>query len=77
MNEGKIENRYIRKERQSHGMGGASRMVNLISLAQNMVADILDETLILEVTLFELAAGTPLLWEGQRGGELKWADERP
>jgi len=40
-------------------------MVNLTTLAPDIVAAILDETLPVEVTLFELAAGTPLLWEEQ------------
>ena len=31
------------------------------------VDDILDEALPLEITLFELAAGTPALWEEQWG----------
>jgi hypothetical protein len=43
-----------------------SRMVNLTTLAPDIVAAILDETLPPEVTLFDLAAGTPLLWEEQR-----------
>ena len=43
-----------------------SRMVNLTTLAPDIVAAILDETLPPEVTLFELASGTPLLWEEQR-----------
>jgi hypothetical protein len=43
-----------------------SRMVNLTTLAPDLVAAILDERLPPEVTLFELAAGTPLLWEEQR-----------
>ena len=47
-----------------------SRMVNLTTLAPDIVAAILDETLPAEVTLFELAAGTPALWEGQRGKPL-------
>jgi hypothetical protein len=42
-----------------------SRMVNLATLAPDIVAAILDDTLPPEVTLFELAAGTPLLWEEQ------------
>ena len=42
-----------------------SRMVNLTTLAPEIVAAILDETLPPEVTLFDLAAGTPLLWEEQ------------
>jgi hypothetical protein len=40
-----------------------SRMVNLPPLAPEIVAAILDETLPPEVTLFELAAGTPVVWE--------------
>ena len=44
-----------------------SRMVNLTTLAPDIVAAILDETLPSEVTLFELAAGTPVLWGEQRG----------
>jgi hypothetical protein len=40
-------------------------MVNLTTLAPDIVTAILDETLPPEVTLFELAAGTPALWEGQ------------
>ena len=45
-----------------------SRMVNLTTLAPDIVAAILDETLPPEVTLFELAAGTPVLWAEQWGG---------
>jgi len=44
-----------------------SRMVNLTTLAPDIVVAILDETLTSVVTLFELAAGTPLVWEEQRG----------
>jgi hypothetical protein len=44
-----------------------SRMVNLTALAPDIVAAILDETLPSEVTLFELAAGTPLMWAEQWG----------
>ena len=44
-----------------------SRMVNLTTLAPDIVAAILDETVPPEVTLFDLAAGTPLLWEEQWG----------
>lgn len=43
-----------------------SRMVNLTTLAPDIVAAILDETLPSEVTLFDLASGTPLLREEQR-----------
>jgi len=41
-------------------------MVNLTTLAPGIVAAILDETLPSEVTLFDLASGTPLLWDEQR-----------
>ena len=44
-----------------------SRMVNLTTLAPDIVTAILDETLPPELTLFELAAGTPLMWEEQWG----------
>jgi hypothetical protein len=44
-----------------------SRMINLTTLAPDIVAAILDETLPPEVTLFELAAGTPVLWGEQWG----------
>jgi hypothetical protein len=43
-----------------------SRMVNLTTLAPDIVAAILDETLPPDVTLFELAAETALLWEERR-----------
>ena len=42
-------------------------MVNLTTLAPDIVAAILDETLPAEVTLIELAAGTPVLWDEQWG----------
>jgi hypothetical protein len=45
--------------------GNLSCMVNLTTLAPDIVAAILDEALPPEVMLFELAAGTPLLWEKQ------------
>jgi len=44
-----------------------SHMVNLTTLVPDIVAAILDETLPPEVTLFELAAGTPVLWGEQWG----------
>ena len=50
-------------------------MVNLTTLAPDIVAAILDETLPPESTLFDLAAGTPLLWEEQRG-RVERIDER-
>ena len=44
-----------------------SRMVNLTTLAPDIFAAMLDETLPPEVTLLELAAGTPVFWEEQWG----------
>jgi len=44
-----------------------SRMVNLTTLSPDIVATILDESLPPGVTLFDMAAGTPLLWGEQRG----------
>jgi hypothetical protein len=46
-------------------------MVNLTTLAPDIVAAILDETLPPEGTLFELAAGTPLVWDEQRARVLQ------
>lgn len=43
-----------------------SRMVNLTTLAPDIVAAILDETLPDNVSLFDLAVDTPLSWEEQR-----------
>jgi hypothetical protein len=43
-----------------------SRMVNLTSLAPDIVAVILDDTLPINVTLFDIAVDPPALWEEQR-----------
>jgi hypothetical protein len=43
-----------------------SRMVNLATLAPDIVAAILDETLPPDLTLFEIAVDLPALWEVQR-----------
>lgn len=43
-----------------------SRMVNLTTLAPDIVAAILDDTLPNHISLFDLTSGTPLLWEEQR-----------
>ncbi|MEO8859252.1 MAG: LacI family transcriptional regulator [Burkholderiaceae bacterium] len=44
-----------------------SRMINLTTLAPEIQAAILDETLPDTVSLFDLASDTPLSWEEQRG----------
>lgn len=41
-------------------------MVNLITLAPDIVAAILDESLPPDLTLFDLAVDPPALWEKQR-----------
>ena len=43
-----------------------SRMVNLTTLAPDIVAAILDDALPNHVTLFDLAVDPPALWEDQR-----------
>ncbi len=53
-------------EREGMDRAYVSRMVNLTTLAPDIVAAILDETLPPEVTLFDLASGTPLSWDEQR-----------
>lgn len=42
-------------------------MVNLTTVAPDIVAAILSETLPLELTLFDLAVDPPELWEERRG----------
>jgi hypothetical protein len=44
-----------------------SRMVNLTTLAPDIVAAILDDALPNRVTLFDLAVDPPALWDEQRG----------
>jgi hypothetical protein len=60
--------RNLTEVAQLEGMDRAyvSRMVNLTTLAPDIVAAILDESLPDHVTLFDLASGTPLLWDEQR-----------
>lgn len=49
-----IDNRYV------------CRMVNLTTLAPDIVAAILDDTMPNHVTLFDLAVDSPALWDDQR-----------
>ena len=51
---------------ESEGMDRAdvSRMVNLATFALDVVVAFLDEAQALEVTMLDLASGTPLLWDG-------------
>ncbi len=43
-----------------------SRMVNLTTLAPDIVVAILDDALPNHITLFDLAVDPPVLWDGQR-----------
>ena len=60
--------RNLAEVAEMEGMDRAyvSRMVNLTTLAPDIVAAILDESLPDHVSLFDLASGTPLLWDEQR-----------
>jgi len=60
--------RNLAEVAEMEGMDRAyvSRMVNLTTLAPDIVAAILDESLPDHVTLFDLASATPLLWDEQR-----------
>lgn len=60
--------RSLAEAAEMEGMDRAyvSRMVNLTTLAPDIVAAILDESLPDHITLFDLASGTPLLWGEQR-----------
>ena len=53
-----------------------SRMVNLTTLAPDIVAAILDDALPNHLTLFDLAVDPPALWEGQRE-RVRSAPENP
>jgi len=60
--------RNLTEVAQIEGMDPAyvSRMVNLTTLAPDIIEAILNETLPDHVILFDLASGTPLLWDEQR-----------
>jgi len=58
----------LRENARKEGVDSSSvsRMVNLTTLAPEIVAAILDETLPLDVMLSDAAVATPALWEKQR-----------
>jgi hypothetical protein len=58
----------LRELARSEGVDSSyvSRMVNLTTLAPDIVATILDEALPPDLTLFDLAVDPPAPWEGQR-----------
>ena len=53
-------------EREGMDRAYVSRMVNLTTLAPDIVAATLDESPPPEVRLFDPGSGTPLLWDEQR-----------
>ena len=63
------EARSLREIARREGVDSSyvSRMVNLTTLAPDIVAAILDDALPNHITLFELAVDPPPLWEEQRG----------
>ena len=63
---GKVRNLAQIAEMEKMDPTYLSRIMNLTTLAPDIVAAILDETLPDHVTLFDLASGTPLLWDEQR-----------
>jgi hypothetical protein len=62
------EVRSLRELAQREGVDSSyvSRMVNLSSLAPDIVGAILDDALPNHITLFDLAVDPPALWEAQR-----------
>lgn len=58
--------RRPRKERRTALFLYVSRMVNLTTLAPDIVAAIVDDTLPNHVTLFDLAVDPPALWDEQQ-----------
>jgi len=63
---GKVRTLTELAEKKGLDRAYVSRLMNLTTLAPDIIADILDETLPSEITLFDLASGTPILWEDQR-----------
>ena len=63
---GKVANLAAIAKLENVDRSYVSRMVNLTTLAPDIQAAILDETLPDTVSLFDLAIDTPLSWENQR-----------
>ena len=63
---GKVANIAAIAKQENVDRSYISRMVNLTTLAPDIQAAILDETLPGSVSLFDLAVDTPLSWEEQR-----------
>lgn len=71
---GKVANLSEIAKQENLDRSYISRMVNLTTLAPDIVAAILDETLPENVSLFDLAVDTPLSWEEQRRRVAEAAD---
>ncbi|SDX10171.1 LacI family transcriptional regulator [Nitrosomonas communis] len=63
---GKVKSLKQIATREGVGSSYVSRMVNLTTLAPDIIASILDDTLPNHITLFNLAVDLPVLWEEQR-----------
>jgi hypothetical protein len=63
---GKVANLAAIAKMENFDPSYVSRMVNLTTLAPDIQAAILDETLPDTVSLFDLAIDVPLSWEDQR-----------
>ena len=63
---GKVANLAAIAKAENVDNSYVSRMVNLTTLAPDIQAAILDETLPDTVSLFDIAVDTPLAWEKQR-----------
>lgn len=72
---GKVTNLSDIAKQENLDRSYISRMVNLTTLAPDIVAAILDETLPENVSLFDLAVDTPLSWEEQRRRVTEAADQ--
>lgn len=72
---GKVTNLSEIAKQENLDRSYISRMVNLTTLAPDIVAAILDETLPENVSLFDLAVDTPLSWEEQRRRVAEAADQ--
>ena len=64
---GKVANLAAIAKAENVDNSYVSRLVNLTTLAPDIQAAILDETLPDTVSMFDLAVDTPLSWEEQRG----------
>lgn len=72
---GKVANVAAISKAENVDRSYVSRMINLTTVAPEIQAAILDETLPGTVSLFDLASDTPLSWEQQRRGLKTYIDK--